>query len=103
MRGVVERGAGMGPATPPSNQTKHHTDPPHTHTLRYCPPSCPPLQTTNDSVQDVEAKYYANGEDAYEMRRYFAAGLARRQQRGGRGGARGSAAAASAADRKSNV
>lgn len=25
-------------------------------------------------MQDVESKYYANGEDAYEMRKYFVPG-----------------------------
>lgn len=30
-------------------------------------------------VQDVEAKYYANGEDAYEMRKYFGSGTGKRK------------------------
>jgi hypothetical protein len=36
-------------------------------------------------IQDVEAKYYANGEDAYEMRKFFssaAAGAAKRRGKG---------------------
>lgn len=34
-------------------------------------------------IQDVEAKYYANGEDAYEMRKYFTANSkSRRSHRG---------------------
>ena len=36
-------------------------------------------------VQDVEAKYYANGEDAYEMRKYFGSGAGKRK-----GGKKGS-------------
>lgn len=30
-----------------------------------------PSPTTQHRVQDVEAKYYADGEDAYEMRKWF--------------------------------
>lgn len=33
-------------------------------------------------VEDVEAKYYANGEDAYEMRKYFGAAAGKRRGKG---------------------
>eukprot|EP00879_Flechtneria_rotunda_P006753 GHRR01007097.1.p1 GENE.GHRR01007097.1~~GHRR01007097.1.p1 ORF type:complete len:193 (+),score=47.98 GHRR01007097.1:263-841(+) len=36
-------------------------------------------ETLGYRVQDVEAKYYANGEDAYEMRKYFSASGAKRR------------------------
>ncbi|KAI8464819.1 MAG: acyl-CoA N-acyltransferase [Monoraphidium minutum] len=52
--------------------------------------------TLGYSVQDVESKYYANGEDAYEMRKYFGAGAKRRGSRGGSGGGKDAAAAAAA-------
>ncbi|KIZ07889.1 hypothetical protein MNEG_0075, partial [Monoraphidium neglectum] len=43
-------------------------------------------------VQDVESKYYANGEDAYEMRKYFGAGNKRRGGRGSSGGGKSAVA-----------
>eukprot|EP00878_Enallax_costatus_P011589 GHUV01012097.1.p1 GENE.GHUV01012097.1~~GHUV01012097.1.p1 ORF type:complete len:189 (+),score=54.18 GHUV01012097.1:166-732(+) len=42
-------------------------------------------ETLGYKVQDVEAKYYANGEDAYEMRKYFGSGAGKRK-----GGKKGS-------------
>ncbi|GBF90682.1 N-alpha-acetyltransferase-like [Raphidocelis subcapitata] len=56
--------------------------------------------TLGYGVQDVESKYYANGEDAYEMRKYFAGGAKRRSGRGSStgGAARRGGAAAGASD-----
>jgi len=43
-------------------------------------------ETLGYKIQDVEAKYYANGEDAYEMRKYFSEAAAKRGGRGSRAG-----------------
>ncbi|WIA08032.1 hypothetical protein OEZ85_007502 [Tetradesmus obliquus] len=42
-------------------------------------------ETLGYQIQDVEAKYYANGEDAYEMRKYFNAAAAAAAKRRGKG------------------
>jgi len=63
-----------------------------------------PSQPQTNSVQDIEAKYYANGEDAYEMRKYFGSATKRRGGRGSsaggakRGGKEGAAAATGASE-----
>ena len=49
----------------------------------------PPPHPLLCRVQDVEGKYYANGEDAYEMRKTFASA----KQRPAKGGSSGKAPA----------
>ncbi len=48
-----------------------------------------PFQCYVNRIQDTEAKYYANGEDAYEMRKYFASAK-RRSSKGDKGDGKGS-------------
>jgi len=52
--------------------------------------------------EETEAKYYADGEDAYEMRKYFTEAAASKRRRGSKAGGdkqrRGSSAAGAAAE-----
>ena len=51
------------------SHTLHHTQPHTAHTLTSPVLCCLPL--SHCRVHDIEAKYYADGEDAYDMRKYL--------------------------------
>lgn len=102
MLGTMQQLARQLPAPCFQQQTPHPSPTAHPSPCRpiSCGYSHASTSPSSHSVQDVESKYYANGEDAYEMRKYFGGGAKRRGRGGSRGGKDGAAAEAEAGGSK---